>query len=127
MNQLSKNSAVSLGVMFAGLFLSFVGPFIEPSRSLFTIGQMLIPFGLIQAHFGAFNEFKQTERRLFYVLGILVVVLGLFTAYLGLRDYQASWPWLVVLVIATLIIQLLVSIVWTWIWNVSEKLRPKVD
>ncbi len=127
MSQLSKSSAVSLGVMFAGLLLSIAGPRIEPSKSLYVIGQMLIPFGFIQAHFGAAKDIKRTERRLFYVLGILVVVLGLCSAYLGLRDYQASWPRMVALVIAALVLQLLVSIVWTWIWNVSEKLRPKVD
>lgn len=127
MSQLTKNSAVSLGVCFAGLVISFAGPFIDPSNSLSAIGQMLLPLGMIQMHFGAANEFKQSERRLFYGLGVLVVVMGLGSAYLGLQDYQASWPWFVALVIATLFLQLLVSIVWTWIWNLSEKIRPRVD
>ncbi len=127
MSQLTKNSSVSLGVCFAGLFISIAGPFIEPSNSLRAIGQLLLPLGMIQMHFGAASEFKQSERRLFFGLGILVVMMGLVSAYLGLQDYQGSWPWLVALVIATLFLQLLVSIVWTWIWNFSEKIRPKVD
>lgn len=127
MSQLTKNSSVSLGVMFAGLFISTAGPFVEPSNSLRVIGQLLIYSGMVQAHFGVAGEFKQSERLRFLVLTIFVVVMGLSCAYLSLQDYPASWPWIVALVIATLFLQLLISFVWMWIWNFSEKIKVRVD
>ena len=117
MHQMTKNSAVSLAVLWIGCLISGVGVFFDPTKTLFVIGLTMVSSGMIQSYYGSVLEIETVKRGLYHLLGIPLIILMAYVTFISLRDYLSSWHWTLAVVIVTLCLQFAISLIGARIWS----------
>jgi hypothetical protein len=88
-----------------------LGLFLEPTKTLFNLGSTLAWFGMIQFYYGLVFENKALNRGWYFTLGLPVACSGVYLTYVTLRDYLPNWYWILGLVLATIVLQLIISLI----------------
>ncbi len=118
---MTKNSFVSLSVMSCGVLLSVVGSFVDPTRTVSCIGLTFASSGMIQSYYGNVFELAGWTRFWFFLLGVPLTISAMIMAFRTLRDYFAAYQWMLVIVVATLIFQLSISVISLRVWGFSAR------
>ncbi len=88
-----------------------LGLFLEPTKTLFSLGYTLVWFGMVQSHYGSVLEIEDSSRGWYGFLGLPLAVGAAYISYLTLRDSLQNWYWMLAVVLATLLLQLIVSLI----------------
>jgi hypothetical protein len=88
-----------------------MGLFFEPTKTLFSLGYTLFWFGMVQSHYGSVLEIENSSRGWYGFLGVPLAVGAAYISYLTLRDSLQDWYWMLAVVVATLFLQLIISLI----------------
>ncbi len=111
MGTMTRNSKISQSVIWSGFLLMWLGLFLEPTKTLFSLGYTLVWFGMVQSHYGTVLEIENSNRGWYVFLGLPIAVGAAYISYLTLRDSLQNWYWMLAVVLATLLLQLIISLV----------------
>jgi hypothetical protein len=111
MATMTRNSTISQSVICIGGLLMCVGLFLEPTKTLFSVGYSLLWFGMIQSYYGSILEIENSNRGWWVLLGLPLTIGVAYVSYLNLRDNLQNWYWIVAVVLATLLLQLIISFI----------------
>ncbi len=88
-----------------------LGLFLEPTKTLFSLGYTLFWFGMVQSHYGSVLEIENSSRGWYGLLGLPLAVGAAYISYLTLRDSLHSWYWCLRLYSQRFLLQLIVSLI----------------
>lgn len=124
MASMTKNSFVSQTVLWTGCVVTGLGLFFDQSRTVFVTGLTLGLSGMVQSYYGSVFEIERAKRFWYLLIGAPLAAGLAYVAFLSLNDYLPTWGMILLVLAATIGIQILIS--WAashlWLrWHASDQ------